>query len=74
MKKINIITFAILPLLTCLVLSRDQNNEKRPLPELTVEQKWQKLLILFFSFYSPLFSQKAFHFILLEKNIVYGPC
>ena len=42
MNKIKLMTFAILPLLSNVALSQEQNNEKRPLPELTVEQKWQR--------------------------------
>ena len=42
MKKIKLITFAILPLLTNVALSQEQNNQKRPLSEFTVEQKWQR--------------------------------
>ena len=42
MNKIKLMTFAILPLLTNVAISQEQNNEKRPLPELTIEQKWQR--------------------------------
>ena len=42
MKKIKLMIIAFLPLLTTAVLAQDQNNEKKPLPELTLEQKWQR--------------------------------
>ena len=42
MNKIKLIIIFLLPLLTNMVLAQEQNNEKKPLPELTIEQKWQR--------------------------------